>query len=55
MGPRPTPVVGDGWEMNTGVFATKRSSKPLIHKWLDIIKTEWKTVGQYLSGDQPGQ
>lgn len=54
IGPRPTPVAGDGWEINTGAFTIKRSAKPLLHKWLEVIKTEWKTIGQYLSGDQPG-
>ena len=52
IGPRPTPAVGDGWEINTGMLAIKRDALPLVKKWLAIFKRDQAVLDQYISGEQ---
>eukprot|EP01041_Mallomonas_annulata_P014127 gene14127-30076_t len=37
---KPTPAVGAGWELNTGVLTVKRSSRGLIEQWVHVFTPE---------------
>lgn len=47
-------AVGSGWEMNTGAFAVKKSTKPLLEKWVEIFKKEPEKFAEFQSGEQQG-
>ena len=48
------PAVGRGWEMNTGVFAIKRSTAPLLRKWIDTFVDNRDIFVVAESGEQQG-
>jgi hypothetical protein len=48
------PAVGRGWEMNTGMFAVKKSSAPLLQKWIDVFKQNSHIFSTVESGEQQG-
>lgn len=52
IGPRPTPAVGDGWEINTGVMSVRRDALPLVKKWLEVFKRDQNSLDRYISGEQ---
>eukprot|EP01041_Mallomonas_annulata_P008440 gene8440-17402_t len=49
---KPTPAVGAGWELNTGVLAVKRSSRGLIEQWVHVFTSEPETFVDLESGEQ---
>lgn len=52
IGPRPTPAVGDGWEINTGMMSVRRDALPLVKKWLEVFKRDQASLDNYISGEQ---
>ena len=50
VGARPTPAVGDGWEIQTGVFGIRRSANQLLVDW-DVEFGDGRKYG-YSSVDQ---
>ena len=52
VGPRPTPAVGGGYEMNTGVFSVRAQAYGLLQSWLHNFKLDVKHYLQYSSIDQ---
>ena len=52
IGPRPTPAMGDGWEINTGVMSVRRDALPLVKKWLEVFKRDQASLDRYISGEQ---
>ena len=52
IGPRPTPAMGDGWEINTGVMSVRRDALPLVKKWLEVFKRDQDSLDRYISGEQ---
>ena len=47
-------ATGAGWEMNTGAFAVKRSTAPLLLKWVECFKNEPSRFEYFQSGEQQG-
>ena len=52
LGPRPTPAVGGGYEMNTGCFGVRYEAKGLMEIWLGIFKKDVDLYLQYSGVDQ---
>ena len=48
------PAVGRGWEMNTGMFAIKRSTAPLLKKWIQTFTENKAIFVEAESGEQQG-
>ena len=48
------PAVGRGWEMNTGMFAVKKSTAPLLKKWVDMFINNRDIFREAESGEQQG-
>ena len=48
------PAVGRGWEMNTGMFAIKRATSPLLRKWIDTFISNKDIFVIAESGEQQG-
>jgi hypothetical protein len=46
------PAVGRGWEMNTGMFAIKRSAAPLMQRWIDEFVKNADVFVEAESGEQ---
>lgn len=55
LGPKPTPAHLNGWEINTGVLAVKKSTIPLIQRWADIFRLRQDRLSLYYSGEQQGK
>jgi len=49
---RPTPAVGQGWEMNTGVLAVRRSSRGIVERWVEVFRDEHALFSDFESGEQ---
>lgn len=47
-------AIGSGWEMNTGGFAVKKSTAPLLEKWVSNFKENPERYLEYQSGEQQG-
>lgn len=47
-----TPAVGMGWEINTGVFATRKSSRGLLEKWIEAFRDSPELFHDFESGEQ---
>ncbi len=48
------PAVGNGWEMNTGMFAIKKSTAPLLKKWISKFIENSEIFLAAESGEQQG-
>jgi hypothetical protein len=48
------PAAGRGWEMNTGMFGTKRSTAPLLRRWIDTFIANKRMFIEAESGEQQG-
>ena len=48
-------AVGRGWEMNTGMFAIKKSAAPLLRKWIDTFVERRDIFIEAESGEQQGR
>jgi hypothetical protein len=46
------PAVGRGWEMNTGMFALRKSAAPLMQKWIDEFVRNADVFVEAESGEQ---
>jgi hypothetical protein len=53
--PGKTLAVGGGWEMNTGAWAVKKSTSPLLEKWVEKFKNDPKSFEFFQSGEQQGK
>ena len=51
---KPTPAVGMGWEINTGMFAIRKSSKTLLEKWVETFSSNPEIFIDFESGEQQG-
>ena len=47
-------ATGSGWEMNTGAFAVKKSSIPLMQRWVDVFHEDPARFKYFQSGEQQG-
>lgn len=50
----PYPSIGAGFEVNTGVFAIKRSARGLLVKWLEVFMGDFERMMFFLTGEQQG-
>ena len=48
-------AVGGGWQVNTGAFAVKKGSVPLLELWLKIFKDEYKALAHSQCAEQQGK
>jgi hypothetical protein len=48
-------ALGGGWQANSGAFAVKKDSIPLLELWLNIFKEEFDALVDTQCAEQQGE